>query len=347
MPRKGVIFTASAQPYIGGQAVIEGVMMRAPSCLTVAVRRPDGTIALREGPYHSRWSKKLWKQPGFRGVAMLVESMAMGFKALQFSAEQQMTEQELAEQQDSGRLAVLISTVLALGLFIALPQGLASFASRSAGWELGLTDTWFHVLIGGFKLMIFVAYLFVISRMSEVRRLFQYHGAEHKTINAYEKNLPLTVQNVQAQTTLHPRCGTTFLVVVIVVSIILGSVAAPLLMPDVDGWLGQVALLSIRIGLLPFIAALSYELQRFSARHCVRGWRRFVLYPGFLFQKITTREPDDDQVEIAIAAMEAAAWRQQIQDAAPHGEDPIVFASFARFREVLSGNESLAACRPV
>lgn len=336
-----------AQPYIGGQAVIEGVMMRAPACLTVAVRRPDGTIALREGPYHSRWSRKLWKLPGFRGVAMLVESMAMGFAALQISAEQQMSEQELAEEQGSGRLAVFISTLLALALFIALPQGLASLTARGAGLDLGLTDTWFHVLIGGFKLMIFVGYLFVISRIPEVGRLFQYHGAEHKTINAYEKNLPLTVDNVQSQTTLHPRCGTTFLVMVIVVSIIVGSLAAPLLMPNVEGWLGQVSLLLIRIGLLPLIAAISYELQRLSARFCTKGWRRLLLYPGFVFQKITTREPDDDQVEIAIAAMEAAAWRQQIQNEAPHGEDPIVFASFARFREVLSGEGSLASSRAV
>jgi uncharacterized protein YqhQ len=178
-----------------------------------------------------------------------------------------------------------------------------------------------------------------------VRRLFQYHGAEHKTIHAYEKKLPLTVENVQAQSTLHPRCGTTFLVVVIVVSIALGSLAAPMLMPDVEGWLGQLALLVIRIGLLPFIAAISYEFQRFSARHCTTGWRRVVLYPGFLFQKITTRLPDDDQVEIAIAAMEAAAWRDSNQEDEPHGEEPIVFASFARFREVLSENGSLSASR--
>jgi len=334
-----------AQPYIGGQAVIEGVMMRAPACLTIAVRRPDGTIALREGPYRSRWSKKLWKLPGFRGVAMLVESMTMGFSALQFSAEQQMTEEELAQDQGSGRLAVVVSTLLALGLFVALPQGLASLAARGAGWDLGLTDTGFHVLIGGFKLLIFVGYLLLISRIPDVRRLFQYHGAEHKTIHAYEKQLPLTVENVQAQTTLHPRCGTTFLVVVIVVSIILGSLVAPVLMPKVGGWMGQVALLVIRIGLLPIIAAISYELQRLSARFCTTGWRRMVLYPGFLFQKITTREPGDDQVEIAIAAMQAAAWRQGIQENAPHGEEPIVFASFARFREVLSGEGSLSASR--
>lgn len=269
----------------------------------------------------------------------------MGFGALQFSAEQQMTEEELAQDQGSGRLAVFISTLLALGLFIALPQGLASLAAKGAGWDIGLTDTSFHFLIGGFKLLIFVGYLFAISRIPDVRRLFQYHGAEHKTIHAYEKQLPLTVENVQAQTTLHPRCGTTFLVVVIVVSIILGSLAAPLLMPNVEGWLGQVALLVIRIGLLPIIAAISYELQRLSARFCTTGWRRLVLYPGFLFQKITTREPNDDQVEIAIAAMEAAAWREHIQEQAPHGEEPIVFASFDRFREVLGGDGSLGASR--
>ena len=332
-------------PYIGGQAVIEGVMMRAPACLTVAVRRPDGTIALREGPYESTWSKKLWKLPGFRGVAMLVESMSMGFSALQFSAEQQMTEEELAQDQGSGKLAIALSTLIALGLFIALPQGLASLASKGAGWDLGLTDTAFHALIGAFKLLIFLAYLLAISRIPDVRRLFQYHGAEHKTIHAYEKGLPLTVENVQAQTTLHPRCGTTFLVVVIVVSIIVGSLVAPLLMPDVDGWLAQVSLLAIRIGLLPVIAAISYELQKLSARFCTTGWRRVVLYPGFLVQKITTREPDDDHVEIAIAAMEAAAWRDSVRDAAPHGEEPIVFASFARFREVLGGEGSLGSSR--
>jgi uncharacterized protein YqhQ len=337
--------SADNDPYIGGQAVIEGVMMRAPACLTVAVRRPDGAIVLREGPYQSTWSRKLWKLPGFRGVAMLVESMTMGFGALQFSAEQQMTEEELAQDQGSGKLAVALSTLIALSLFVALPQALASLASKGAGWELGLTDTAFHALIGGFKLLIFLAYLLAISRIPDVRRLFQYHGAEHKTIHAYEKRLPLTVENVQAQTTLHPRCGTTFLVVVIVVSIILGSLVAPLLMPDVDGWLAQVSLLAIRICLLPFIAAISYELQRLSARFCTTGWRRVVLYPGFLVQKITTRQPDDDQVEIAIAAMETAAWRDRMQDAAPHGEEPIVFASFGRFREVLSGEGSLGSSR--
>ena len=333
-------------PYIGGQAVIEGVMMRAPLCLTVAVRRPDGAIAIKEGLYRSRWSKKLWKLPGFRGVAMLVESMSMGFGALQFSAEQQMTEEELAaEGEHSARIAILISTVLALGLFVALPQVLASGTTSLAGWDLWLTDTAFHFLIGMFKLMIFVAYLFAISRLPDVKRLFQYHGAEHKTINAYEKQLPLTVPNVRAQTTLHPRCGTTFLVVVVMISIIVGSVTAPLLMPNVEGWLGQVALLGIRIGLLPVIAAISYELQRLSARFCTTGWRRVFLYPGFVFQKITTTEPDDDQIEIAIAAMKAASWRESVGQGVPEAEEPIVFPSFEGFVDVLTGDGSLASVR--
>ena len=336
---------AENDPYIGGQAVIEGVMMRAPACLTVAVRRPDGTIALREGPFKSRWSHKVWKWPGFRGVAMLVESLSMGFGALQFSAEQQMTAEELeAESEQSMKIAIAISVVLAISLFVALPQVLASGSTKLLGWDLGLTDVTFHALIGLFKLLIFIGYLFAISQMRDVKRLFQYHGAEHKTINAFEKKLPLTVDNVRAQTTMHPRCGTTFLVVVVIISIIVGSLAAPLLMPDAEGWGPQLLLLVIRIGLLPVIAAISYELQRLSARFCTTGWRRAFLLPGFLFQKITTSEPDDDQIEIAIAAMKAAAWREEA-GGAPSGDDPIVFDSFERFIEVLTGDGSLASLR--
>ncbi|MEZ4286668.1 MAG: DUF1385 domain-containing protein [Polyangiales bacterium] len=339
--------SSDEKPYIGGQAVIEGVMMRAPTCLTVAVRKPDGSIAIQEGPFQSRWHHKLWKLPGFRGVAMLVESLSMGFSALQFSAEQQMNDEELAQAEGSGKWAVLISTLLALSLFVALPQLLATGARAVFGWELGLKDVAFHALIGVFKLLIFIGYLFAISRLPDVKRLFQYHGAEHKTINALEQGLPLTVDNVRAQTTLHPRCGTTFLVVVVIVSIILGSLAAPLLMPTTEGFAAQLWLLTIRIGLLPLIAAVSYELQRFSARYCTTGWRRAVLYPGFLFQKITTSEPDDDQIEIAIAAMQAAKWRDEVGSRVATGDEPLFFSDFATFTEALATTDSLAALRAV
>jgi uncharacterized protein YqhQ len=146
-----------------------------------------------------------------------------------------------------------------------------------------------------------------------VRRVFQYHGAEHKTIFAYEAGKPLTVENVRAESRLHPRCGTTFLVVVIGVSIVMGAFSTPLLLPNAKGSSGFIQTFLLRVALLPFIAAISYELQRVSARYCTTGPLRVLLYPGFLFQQITTREPDDAQLEVAIAAMEMA----RVRDAKP------------------------------
>lgn len=329
------------KPYIGGQAVIEGVMMRSPVCLTVAVRRPDGSLALREGPLRSRFATKPWKLPGLRGVATLVESLTLGFGALRFSAEQQMTDEERAEAEAEGRWAILLSTALAIGLFVALPQFLAAGSGRLFGMELAVQDALFHLIIGGFKLLVLLGYMWGISRIPEVRRVFQYHGAEHKTINAYEQGLSLTVDNVRAQTTMHPRCGTTFLVMVVVVSIIVGSVATPLLLPNVSGVLGHALTLLLRIALLPVIAALSYEIQRVGARHFTRGPLQVLLWPGYGFQKISTREPDDDQIEVAIAAMRAAEWREQVGVEVPADDEPLVFPSFASF------TQALPALRPV
>jgi uncharacterized protein YqhQ len=164
---------------------------------------------------------------------------------------------------------------------------------------------------------VFTVYLSLISMVAEVRRVFQYHGAEHKTIFAYESGKPLTLENVRAESRLHPRCGTTFLVVVIAVSIVLGAVVSPLLLGNAHGFSGWVLTFLLRVALLPLVAAISYELQRLSARYCTTGPLRVLLYPGFLFQKITTREPDDAQLEIAIAAMEMA----RVRDAAPEAAD--------------------------
>ena len=324
------------QPYIGGQAVIEGVMMRSPRGLSVAVRRPDGTLAVREEAYQSRFQSKVWKAPFLRGIGVLVESLSMGFRALNFSADQQMTDEEREKAgSGGGKLAMLLSTVFALGLFIALPQLLASGSGRLFGIDFGLSDANYHIVIGGFKLLIVFGYLVAISRIPEIRRVFQYHGAEHMTINAYERGLALTVDNVRAQTTMHPRCGTTFLVVVVIVSIIVGSIAAPLLLPGAEGVVGWLAILALRLGLLPVIAGLSYELQRLSARYATTGPLRVFLLPGFLFQKISTRRPDDDQIEVAIAAMEAAAWRDRVGEEAPAEEELLVFPHFDGFIEAL------------
>lgn len=325
-----------AKPYIGGQAVIEGVMMRSPACLAVAVRRPDGAIVVREGPFESRYTGKRWaKLPGIRGMLTLVESLRMGFGALRFSAEQQMTEEERAQEGGSGKGAMALSILFALALFMALPQLLAAGSGKLLGFDLGLSDASYHTLIGGFKLLVFFLYIVAISRLPEIARVFQYHGAEHKTIHAYEQGLDLTVENVRAQTTLHPRCGTTFLVMVVVVSIVLGVLVAPLLLPNAKGFSGQIQLLALRISLLPFVAALSYEIQRFTARYCTRGPLRVLLWPGFLFQKLTTREPNDEQLEIAIAAMQSAEWREQQGGEAPESDELLVFPSFAGFKHAL------------
>ena len=326
----------ASKPYIGGQAVIEGVMMRAPGCLSVAVRKPDGAIAVREGPLRSKVAgNKLAKLPFLRGVATLVESLSIGYGALRFSAEQQLTDEEREKAgASSGGGMMMLTTLLALGLFMAAPQLAAEGTSRLFGIELAVDRWQFHALTGGFKLLIFTLYLFGISRLPEIRRVFQYHGAEHKTIFAYEAGLPLTVENVQKQSTLHPRCGTTFLVVVIFVSVVAGSFVTPLLMPEwATGRFEQnVITLLVRIALLPPVAAISYELQRLSARFCTTGPLQVLLWPGFLFQKITTREPDDAQVEIAIAAMRAAMWREANAEAKAD-EEPLVFESFSSFLE--------------
>lgn len=323
------------QPYIGGQAVIEGVMMRAPGCLSIAVRRPDGGIAVQEGPTRSRLAKSpLWKLPLLRGVVTLVESLSIGMRALQFSAKQQMVDEHgnaLPDQDvGGGKWIALVSILFALLLFKGAPQGLGWAASNYLGIG-GVQDPRFHLLTGAFQLLILLGYLLLISRLPDMRRVFQYHGAEHKTITTYEKGLALTVENARVQTTLHPRCGTTFLVVVVAVSIVAGAAATPLVLPHVSGWFGQLQTLALRIALLPLVAAISFELQRFTARYCTTGPLRVLLWPGFLFQKITTREPDDAQLEIAIAAMESAIWREKVGPAVPADELPLVFASFAAF----------------
>ncbi len=323
------------KPYIGGQAVLEGVMMRAPRALTVAVRRADGTIALREEPYEPKLATRMAKIPFARGIATLVESLSLGWSAMQFSAEQQLTDDERAASDGSeGKLAILLSVVIALGLFVGSPQLLATFAGRAFGLDAA-SGFAFHALIGGFKLLVLLCYLAFVGSMPEMRRVFQYHGAEHMTIHAYEQGLPLDVATVRAMTTLHPRCGTTFLVLVVLVGIVLGSVVGPLVVPDARGFLGGLALFLVRVALLPVIAAVSYEVQRFTARYCTTGPLRALLYPGFLFQKITTRIPDDAQLEVAITAMRAAAWREDVGETRVADAEPLVFPDFASFSAAL------------
>lgn len=276
---------------IGGQAVIEGVMMRGPDRIATAVREPSGNIAVKIDPLVSVTDRyPILKKPMLRGVVTLIESLVYGLKALSFSAQaageegEELTAKEIA-------LTMVFALGLAIVLFVIIPTYAAKYIHSS------ITDPRILNLVEGIlRLAIFFAYIGGISLMKDIQRVFQYHGAEHKTINAFEAGVPLDVEHVQAFSTLHPRCGTNFLLIVMIVSIF---VFAFLGWPDL--WLRILS----RIALLPVIAGIGYEIIRFAGRSESR-WVACAIAPGLWLQKLTTREPSDDQIEVAIKAFEAA-----------------------------------------
>jgi uncharacterized protein YqhQ len=230
-----------------------------------------------------------------------------------------------------------ILTIVAVAFMIALPQLLAWGASSLFGWQLDLRSQKFQLLTGGFKLFVVLGYLLLIRRVAEIRRVFQYHGAEHKTISTYEAQEDLVVENARKKTTLHPRCGTTFLVLTVLVSIVVWTALGPLL-PPIKGpkIVEQLAFIAMKVPFLPLLAAITFELQRFTARYCVTGPGRLLLVPGFLVQKITTIEPDDDQLEIALASMRATLWREEVgtSKSLPGNEaEVLAFPSYASLVE--------------
>ncbi|MBE3586806.1 Uncharacterized conserved protein YqhQ [Desulfofundulus australicus DSM 11792] len=275
----------------GGQAVIEGVMMRGPALRAVAVRRPDATLVLDTRPVGSLAARvPLLKWPFIRGVVVLVESLVMGLEALSFSASQAVEEEEELTTRD---IILTLAVALALGifLFVVLPAGLAHLL---AGF---LRGPFLQNLVEGvIRLGVFLLYVVSIGMLPDIRRVFQYHGAEHKVINAYEAGDELVVSRVQQYSTFHPRCGTSFILIVLVVSIFLFS----LLGEQVLWWR-----VTSRILLLPLLAGVSYELLKLSARYPRFFLCRLFIIPGRWLQGLTTREPDDDQVEVAIAALGA------------------------------------------
>jgi uncharacterized protein YqhQ len=360
--------TTEQRPYIGGQAVIEGVMMRSPLSLSIVVRRSSGELVVRERPVARAQTSAALRWPFIRGVATLVEAIGLGSEALRFSSE--IYERDHADpgtsappsgsasskpgavgrralhtlafwmavlathEPDPGssgpaptgsgeagsgrRLFSLITIVIAVGMFVVLPQAAAAFTSRVAGLDLDLRSPLFQALTGAFKLTIVVGYLMLIRRIPEIRRVFQYHGAEHKTISTYEAGEPLAVSYAQTKSTLHPRCGTTFIVMVALVSIVVFTAVAPLLPRlHVSGFVENVLLLLLKLPFLIPIAAVTFEIQRVFARYCRTGPLRALLWPGFLVQKITTIEPDPDQLEVALSALRATLWREHAKDTAP------------------------------
>ncbi len=291
---------------IGGQAIMEGVMMRGPDKACIAVRDPKGEIVI-ENLEVKESAKKVRKIPVVRGVINFVGSLAVGFKAINRSAEIALSEEELEpgkfdlwlEKKFGDKamkvvtgISMVLGVLLAVGLFILLPFYAVRLVEILTGWTSGF---WFHLIEGLIRILIFVLYIFLVGRMKEIRRLFAYHGAEHKTIHCYEHNLPLEIEQVKPFTTLHKRCGTNFLLIVMIISILIFSfiqVEHPLLR------------LGLRLLLLPLVAGLSYEVIKLAGRF--DNWfTTAISAPGLLLQKLTTSEPDEGQIEVAIASLKA------------------------------------------
>lgn len=275
----------------GGQALIEGVMMCGKSHIAMAVRKGDGTISCEIEDRKSISDRfKFLKWPFVRGTVSMIESLVLGFKALTYSANESAESEE--EELSTGEMAfsVILALVLGIGLFFLLPAGLAHITKSYV-----TSSVMQNLLEGVIRVAIFIGYIVAISRMSEIGRVFQYHGAEHKTIHAYEADKELIPANCQQFTTLHPRCGTSFLFIVMIISIFVFSIVGV----ENVWW----RLLS-RIVLLPVVAGISYELLRFTGKHIDNALVRALSWPGMALQKLTTREPDDEMLEVAIRALQ-------------------------------------------
>ena len=296
---------------IGGQAVLEGIMMRHGDDYAVAVRKPDGDIFVQKEEYHSviKW-KALTKIPFIRGVFNFIDSMVLGIKTLMFSAEfyedeeevkseKELTEEEIAKKEKQEKwmmnATVAISVVIAVAVFMVLPYFLSSLLKPL------MPSYHLRTLVEGFvRIGIFILYIALISRMDDIQRTFMYHGAEHKCINCIEHGLPLTVDNVRISSRQHKRCGTSFLFFVLAISIIL------LMLIQVESPLMRVI---VRIALIPVIAGISYEVLKLAGRS-ENPIINLLSRPGLAIQKLTTKEPDDSMIEVAIQAVEAVFdWR--------------------------------------
>ena len=289
---------------VGGQAVIEGVMMRSPSKVAVAVRRPDGSLAFLEKPFVSVTRRhKLLGLPVVRGAVSLFETLFLGISALNFSADEASrtespkdgeaaaageTKKSSAAQSVGQMIAIAVSLTIGILLFVVLPARLTGWLGFNGRVGFGLVD-------GAFRLSAFILYLWLIRQWKEMARVLGYHGAEHKAIHAIENRVPLTPENVQRFTRLHPRCGTSFLFLVVVVSIVVFTfIGRP-------HSIGQHLL---RVACMPLIAGVAFEFIRLSGKYADRPVAKALIWPGLQFQRLTTREPDLSMCEVAIAALE-------------------------------------------
>jgi uncharacterized protein YqhQ len=289
---------------IGGQAVIEGVMMRSPSRMAVAVRRPDGSVGLMERPFVSITQKvRALRLPVIRGAVSLFETLYLGISALNYSADEAAREPDTAPDHKTPwwqslvqGLTVLLSLGLGILLFVVLPAKLTSWLGFHDRVGFGLVD-------GLFRLLAFLLYLILISQWKEMARVLMYHGAEHKAIHAIENRAPLTPESVQSFSRFHPRCGTSFLFLVVVISIVVFT------------FIGRPTSIwehLLRVACMPVIAGVAFEFIRFSGKYYDHAFVKAVVWPGMQFQRLTTREPDLSMCEVAIVSLEAVRGDEQV-----------------------------------
>ena len=317
---------------IGGQALIEGIMMRGPEKDAVVVRGKEGlTLEVTPRKVHKPGTFPTW--PLIRGTVNFFDSQVVGVKALMRSAD--LAPEEYAEEEQPSKLdqwlekklgnekfqqfligfAVFLGLGMSIGLFFLLPMVISSFFDKFITNNLVLT-----LVEGLIRMVIFMVYMIAVSRMKEMKRVFSYHGAEHKTIRCYEAGLPLTVENVRAQTRLHPRCGTSFLLVVMVISILIFSVASTLLLslfPALEAMRGsflyRLIMIVFKLALLPIVVSITYEINRWAGRHD-NAFTRILTAPGMWMQNFTTNEPDDSMIEVGIKAVQAVLPEEEGTD---------------------------------
>ena len=279
-------------PRYGGQAVIEGIMIRGQNNVAIAVRAPSGNIVTRVKKINSLITGKLRSIPIIRGIIALAETLSLGMEALNYSSQVANEEEDTPPGKFSSAIMILISLSIAIGLFFILPL----VVSKPFEGLLG-SDVVSNVAEGIIRLAVFLIYVTVISLMPDIRRVYMYHGAEHMAVHAQEKGDPLTIQEIRKYPTAHPRCGTAFLLTIMVIAIIVFT-----LIPREPLWL----VVGSRIVLIPLIASLSYEFIRFNSKHETNKFVSKMSVPNLLLQSLTTKIPDDDQIEVAINAMESA-----------------------------------------
>lgn len=280
----------------GGQAVIEGVMMRGRKVMVTAVRHPAGGLATDIETIPDIYTGRLRRIPLVRGVVALIEALVLGIKTLLYSANVSLEEEETQISRGQIWLMLTVAMAFAVALFFMVPLFLTRLLDPYIGSSLV-----FHLIEGFIRLAVFIAYLKLITLMPDIKRMFAYHGAEHKVVNAYEDGVPLEVESVKGYSTAHMRCGTSFLFVVLIIAIVVFALV---------GRPSFLVMVLSRILLIPVIAAFGYEVIYFGANHAGNGLVRAILAPGLLLQALTTREPDDSQVEVALEALKQVVEKE-------------------------------------